>query len=158
MNEANKQKGKRLRAELKKALRNKNDSISGLAAKLGTSQGYLSQLLSGDKPISGVGDSLLRQIADYLGIPVIAVFMLAERLTAADFLAPLSALPDRLNLAITAISQSTAAMESGVETEVLVALPEQVKLLLVLLYQQAYGIELLNPVAPGWWLGGERSK
>lgn len=157
MQEANK-KGKRLRVALKHALRNKNDSISGLAAKLGTSQGYLSQLLNGDKPIDGVGDDLLRKFAAYLEVPGVAGFILAERLTASDFLAPSSALPDRLNLAISTISQSMAAMESGVEMEVLVALPEKLKLLLVLLYQQAYDIELLNPPTPGWWLGGDRSK
>lgn len=158
MNDANKKNGKRLRAALKQVLHSNNDSISHLATRLGTSQSYLSQLLSGDKPISGVSDSLLRQIADYLGIPVIAVFMLADRLIAADFLAPSPGLPDKLNLAITTISQSTAAIESGVETEVLEMLPEPVKLLLVLLYQQAYGIELLNPAEPGWWFGAGHKK
>lgn len=156
MQEANK-KGKRLRVALKHALRKKGESISGLAAQLGISQSYLSQLLSGDKPIDCIGDDLLRKFAAYIEVPGVAGFILAERLTAADFMAVSPPLLERLSQAMTSISQSSAAIESGIEEGALKALPERVKLLLVLLYQKAYGVELLSS-SLGWWLGGGRGK
>ncbi|MBP4050895.1 helix-turn-helix transcriptional regulator [Chromobacterium violaceum] len=156
MQEANK-KGKRLRVALKHALRKKGESISGLAAQQGISQSYLSQLLNGDKPIDGIDDDLLRKFAAYLEVPGVAVFILAERLTAADFLVLSPSLGERLSQAMIPIGQSSAAIESGVEEGTLAALPERMKLLLVLLHQQAYGVELLNP-SRAWWFGGGRDK
>lgn len=150
-------KGKQLRVALKHALRKKGESISGLAAQLGISQSYLSQLLNGDKPIDGIDDDLLRKFAAYLEVPGVAGFILAERLTAADFLALSPSLGARLSQAIIPVGQSSAAIESGMEEGALEELPERVKLLLVLLYQKAYGVELLNP-SRAWWFGGGRDK
>lgn len=154
MQEANK-KGKRLRMALKNTLRKKGESISSLAAQLGISQSYLSQLLNADKPIAGIDDDLLRKFADYLEVPGVAGFIMAERLSAADFLAPFPSMAERLREAMTPVSQSPAAIESGVDEVALEALPEKMKLLLVLLCQKAYGVELLNK-PKGWWFGGGR--
>ena len=155
MQEVRKQKGQRLRVALKQVLRKKGERISSLAARLGISQSYLSQLLNGDKPMDGIDDDLLRQFAAYLDVPGVAGFILAERLTAADFLATSPSLGERLSQAMMPVGQSSAAIESGMEKEALDALPEKVQLLLVLLYQKAYGVELLNP-SRGWWFGGGR--
>lgn len=147
------QEGNRLRVALKQAQQANNDSISSMAAKLGASQSYLSQLLSGDRPMSGVSDGILRKIAEYLGVPLVIALMQAERLTSADFMVSPSNLPDRLNAGMKAIGRSSEAIESGVGVEELMILPERVKLLLVLLYQQAYQVEMLNTTPPAWWLG-----
>ena len=57
-----------------------------LAARLGLSPAYLSQLLSHDRSLETLNMDAFRRGAEFLGLPVILCLVLAGRLTPADFL------------------------------------------------------------------------
>ena len=153
MNEAKKQKGHRLRVELKHKIFENGDNISNIAIRFGISQSYLSQLINGDKLLAGVDDDLLRKFAAYLDIPCIAAFLMAERLYAADFISSKKTHDDKLKDAMAYIYQSPSGIESGVSESELEALPEKVKLLIVLLFQKSYSAELKGTTSRWFFYG-----
>ncbi len=56
-----------------------------LAAELGVSYGYISQLRNGIKPISGLSESIVNAAAEFLGLPRIAVMIAADIVKPTDF-------------------------------------------------------------------------
>jgi transcriptional regulator with XRE-family HTH domain len=56
-----------------------------LAAELGVSYGYISQLRNGIKPISGLSESIVDAAAKFLGLPRIAVMIAADIVKPTDF-------------------------------------------------------------------------
>jgi len=118
-------------------------STSALAAKLGISQGYMSQLLKEDKPIVAANDGLIRKCSIYLGISSITCFLLAGRLRSEDFYEPQLTFEERLNEALKLVSNSAIAQETAVSFAQLGCLPTSVQYLIVLLYEMAYEQELM---------------
>lgn len=136
-------KGRPLADILRLRMRDGGLSIAELASCLMVGQSYLSQLLNGKKPLSAVGDDFLRRSADFLGMQVVLVYLLAGRLKAADFFQSPAALGSDIAKALTEISRSNIAVETAVDVATLSGLPERVKLMLVLLYERSEGVVLL---------------
>lgn len=63
----------------------KSETAQDVAKHLGITYVYLMALSRGERPISKVDRSVLNAAAEYLEIPLIHVYMLAELLTPADF-------------------------------------------------------------------------
>ena len=140
MNEFN---GRPLADILRLRMRDGGLSIAELAKCLMVGQSYLSQLLNGKKPLSAVGDDFLRRSADFLGMQVVLVYLLAGRLKAADFFQSPAALDSDIAKALTEICRSNIAAETAIDVATLNGLPERVKLMLVLLYERSEGVVLL---------------
>ncbi|MDH3066630.1 helix-turn-helix transcriptional regulator [Achromobacter insolitus] len=143
-------KGQHLKQALRVAMRERSDSLSNVAAQVGISQSYLSQLMNGDKPIAQVSDMHLRSLAAYLRVPPVAGFVLAGRLAAADFLEQAPPLEERLDQALVSVCASPSAAEAQVRLEELRALSVRAKVLVVLLHRRAQQVDLLGS-SNAWW-------
>ncbi len=144
-------KGLRLRHALRVAMRERSHTVSQLAAHVGVSQSYLSQLLNGDKAMDAVSDQHLRRFAEYLGMPPIGAFVLAGRLELADFIEDIPTFEEGISRGLASISSSPSAAEAGVDLTDLERLPVPMKVLIVLLHQRAQLEDFLRPMG-GWWL------
>lgn len=118
-------------------------SVSGLADQLGISQGYMSQLLREDKLVSATSDDFIRQCAMFLRLPAVTCFLLAGRLIGADFYNPAMAFEQQLDEALESVARSSEARECALSHKQLLGLPIGSQHLLVLLYERAYGVELM---------------
>nr|WP_313036634.1 helix-turn-helix transcriptional regulator [Achromobacter ruhlandii] len=143
-------KGHHLRLALRAAMHQRSHSISYVANCVGISQNYLSELMRGDKPLENVSDKHLRAFATYLGVPPVAGFVLAGRLDASDFLEEVPPLEERLATALSTVCASPSAAEAQIQESDLATLPVPVKMLIVLLYQQAQQAEVFRP-SQAWW-------
>lgn len=114
-----------------------------LAARLGLSPAYLSQLLSHDRPLESLSMAAIRRCAGFLGIPVVICLVLAGRLTPADFLSPSDVFATALATALATVAGSRWGLEAAVTPAQLQALPLEVQLLMVRLAEQADGVVLL---------------
>lgn len=144
-----KNKGRVLASMLAAQLRIDGNSITALATTLGISQSYFSQLLSGEKPMTGVSDDVLRKCALYLRVPAVTVFLLAGRLCGADFFDEPEDLNQKLANALKIVAESQHAMDVVVSYDDLLAVTPAVQHLLVQLYEVAMGVELI-PGRIGW--------
>ena len=109
-------------------------SLSRLASEIGISQAYVSELLLGDKPFSGLRRESLRALAAWLQLPPVRLFMLSGLLLPEDYFAKGSAQDASVEQALQRIALSSYAMEAGVNDTMLMALPDEVKQLLVLAF------------------------
>jgi transcriptional regulator with XRE-family HTH domain len=122
---------------------NEGISTETIAQKLGISPSYLSQLSTGTKRTSGVSNSFLRNSGYYLGLPPVLCFLLAEKLDITDFFEPRKDFHAHIQTALEVIADSRVAFESNVDSESLKNLAVEVQLLIVLLYEKAFELELL---------------
>ena len=136
--------GRPLTVLLRTKMRHENLTVEQLAKRLQVGHSYLSQLSGGTKPLASVSDKFLRACGEYLEMPVVLVYLLAGRLQAKDFFISPMNLGNQINIALQHIGNSNAAAETSVDTEMLLRLQDEVKLLLVLLYERAEGIALLQ--------------
>lgn len=143
-------KGHHLRLALRAAMYERSHGTSYVAKQVGISQSYLSELMRGDKPMEQVSDKHLRAFAAYLGVPSVAGFILAGRLDASDFLEEIPPLEERLAKALSAVCASPSAAEAQIQESDLAMLPVPVKMLIVLLYQQAQQDDVFRP-SQAWW-------
>lgn len=135
--------GHPLSALLVQAIERQGATISKLAAELGISQSYLSELLGGDKSFSKLDDELVRAMAQCINIPPIVAFILSGKLCHQDFIDGAIRLEDRLQGAMYKVGESSYALEAAVTIPTLMKLPTEVKLLLVLVFQEATGDSLI---------------
>jgi transcriptional regulator with XRE-family HTH domain len=113
-------------------------TLEDLASRLSIGQSYLSQLLRGVKRMDAAGDAFLRASAEYLGMPAVTAYLLAGRLTAADFFeVPGDGWLGYLNEALRKVAESRIAEDAAVTHAALSELPAEVKLLLVQLFEHA---------------------
>ena len=77
--------GHPLVALLAQSLNQQGQSVSKLAAEVGISQSYMSELLVGDKQFSKINDDVVRSIAAYLKIPAVVALLMAGKLRHQDF-------------------------------------------------------------------------
>ena len=136
-------KGRPLAAMLRAKMKRDDLSLEQLGNRLFVGGSYLSQLLRGVKPMAAVSEGFLRSGAEFLEMPVVLVYLLAGRLQAADFFfAPVN-WQQHVDAALREIATSRVAIETVVNSETLLALPDAVKLLVVLLYERAEQVLLL---------------
>lgn len=135
--------GHPLSALLVQAIERQGATISKLAVELGISQSYLSELLGGDKSFSKLDDELVRAMALYINIPAVVAFILSGKLCHRDFIDGAIGLEDRLQGAMYKVGESSYALEAAVTIPTLMKLPTEVKLLLVLVFQEATGDSLI---------------
>lgn len=135
--------GHPLSALLIQGIERQGATISKLAVELGISQSYLSELLAGDKSFSKLDDELVRAMALYINIPAVVAFILSGKLRHQDFFDGLLGLEDRLQGAMYRVGESSYALEAAVTIPTLMKLPTEVKLLLVLVFQEATGDNLI---------------
>lgn len=136
-------KGQPLLDLLQAKLRSDSTTFAQLGALLGLSQSYISQLLSGDKPVAALPRDVIRRIASFLGMPTVLCELLGGRMEASDFFSMRDEFADALEHALQAVAASSAALQAAVRQDDLLALPDAVKLLVVLLYEQAEHVVLL---------------
>lgn len=135
--------GRALAVLLRAKMRREDLSLEQLANRLLVGGSYLSQLLRGLKPMAAVSHGFLRASAEYLEIPVVLVYLLAGRLQAADFFVPPLNWQHHVDEALREVAASNIAAETAVNSEMLLALPDAVKLLVVLLYERSEHVLLL---------------
>ena len=114
-----------------------------LAARLGLSPAYLSQLLSHDRPMETLNINAIRRCAEFLGLPVISCLVLAGRLTLADFLRQPDGFDAALASALATVANSPWGLEAAVTPAQLQALPREVQWLVIRLAEKADGVSLL---------------
>lgn len=114
-----------------------------LAARLGLSLAYLSQLLSHDRSVETLNMDAFRRGAEFLGLPVIICLVLAGRLNPSDFLRPSDAFDAALAAALATVASSPSGLEAAVTPGQLQALPREVQLLVIRLAEKADGVSLL---------------
>ena len=114
-----------------------------LASDFGISASYMSQLLSGDKSFASVDIVVLRRVARYLGLPGVVCFVLSGKIQHVDFLEPDIDVVVELQNALSVVSQSTYGIEAAVDVDTLWAVPESVRLLVVLMYEAVTGTVLV---------------
>lgn len=119
-------------------------TAKALARKLGISPSYLSQLLSGEKCLATAREKLVRQCAEYLGIPAVLAFLWTGKLTSNDFFHEPKSLNERLKAGMRIVSESQYAGEAGVSSADLLGLNEHVQLLLARLFEIADGKSLIG--------------
>lgn len=136
-------KGQPLLDLLQAKLHSDSITLAQLGELLGLSQSYISQLLSGDKPVSALQRDVIRRIAGFLDMPTVLCELLGGRLEASDFFSVRDKYAHALEYALQTVAASNSAMESAVRLDDLLALPDSVKLLLVLLYELAEHVVLL---------------
>lgn len=128
---------------LKKKAFSEDLTLSHLSKKLSVSPSYMSQLQSGQKPIDGVKDEFLRRCAEYLDLPAMTCFIVSGKIRANDFYASKINLKKSLDRALMCVAENHMSLDSGVSEKQLLQLSQEVKLLIVLLYQSAFSVQLL---------------
>lgn len=130
-----------LPAALRRRADEKGHTLAEMSEELGITVGYYQQLKKGTKPVSQVSMQVARAAARYLGIPRMAVLVMAGVVTYED-------LYDDVNLLETAIPAAMAFMEADVSWGPMV--PSEIreaglpaKYLVIRLYEQATGVSLL---------------
>lgn len=145
--------GRPLATLLTAKMRRDGYSVSALAARLGISQSYMSQLLAGEKPFTSANDAFIRNCADYIDQPVVIGFLLCGKLKMRDFFETPKEFPERLDDALKIVSKSAFAAEAAVDLDQLRALSTSVQMLIVLTFENATGDELIAGRATRGTLG-----
>ena len=83
----------------------RGQGITELATSLGFVYGYLTQLRTGTRKVSSISDDFARASAEYLGVSMMEVLMLAGRVTPEDFSTSPSDYDQELARAMSFISQ-----------------------------------------------------
>lgn len=145
MNEENTvtNKGQALLDLLQFQRRRDNLTLAELGERIGIDASYLSALFCGKKKFVAIHSRTSRKIAAYLGLPVVVCLLLGGWLKPSDFFNRQDEYLQALERALETIAKSRQALDSGVTLSQLSELPEGVKLLVVLLYEQAEGMPLM---------------
>lgn len=110
-------------------------SMREVAAAIEVSYVYLNSLMSGVREVSGLAEDKKRKIAEYLGVPVAQVYILAEILRPEDFVIPQS-LDERTYLSFKKIAADPVWSCVVPSTEDWNATPSNVRLLVTLMYER----------------------
>lgn len=116
-----------------------SESRKELAGRLGISNAYLSQLMSGDKPTSHMSIPVVRACAAFLRIGVANCLLLSGHLTHEDFIQP--AERDYMERMLLRLEQSPEATEAAIEPGSLAKLPIPLQRMMVLLQRKNEGLE-----------------
>lgn len=108
---------------------------------LGVSYGYFAALRSGDKEIPKIGDDLVARMAEFLGLPKVAVLLAAGQLKLEDFYHDTEAVHDHMQPALQFI-QRDPEIGAYLPVSAFVADPA-LQLFLIMLYEKASGRTLI---------------
>ena len=123
--------------------RDNGDSMQEVAGKFEVSYVYLTSLLSGTREISGLADDKKRKVAEYLGVPVAQIYILAEILKPEDFVIPQS-LDERTYLSFKKLGSDPVWSCTAPSTNDWNATPSGVRLLVALMYERLSETILLD--------------
>lgn len=114
-----------------------------VAKRLGFSEPYYALLLSGQRWLGAVSEDKLRKIADFLDLPLLSVYMLAEVIHSEDFFRA-SSIEDQVEASYATMVKDkrfTTIMPTRKDWE---ASSLRVRLLCAILYQDVSGKDLLE--------------
>lgn len=123
--------------------RDNGDQMQEVAGKFEVSYVYLTSLLSGAREISGLADDKKRKVAEYLGVPVAQIYILAEILKPEDFVIPQS-LDERTYLSFKKLGADPVWSCTVPSTKDWNATPSGVRLLVALMYERLSETVLLD--------------
>ena len=118
-------------------------SQKDVAKKLGFSEPYYALLLSGQRWFGAVSEDKLKKIADFLDLPLLSVYMLAEVIHSEDFFRS-SSIEDQIEAAFDVMLKDkrfTTIMPTRKDWN---ASSLRVRLLCAILYQDVSGKDLLE--------------
>lgn len=108
-----------------------------LAEQLDISPPYLSQLFTGDKPVSALSLASLRRCAEFLQQPMVRCMLLSGHLSASDFFNDECSELELMQSALAIVACSRWGEVAQVNKAQLVALPKPVQWLVIRLYESA---------------------
>lgn len=114
-----------------------------LAKKLGISYSYLMLLAKGERDISGLRVDQLREIANYLRIPVASAATLGGFFQPRDFFLE-ATLEERVEMAYDQLKLDPLVGSFAVPNEVWCSLPQEIKFLVAVLYENGGSKKLLD--------------
>lgn len=123
--------------------RERGESMQDVAANIEVSYVYLTSLLSGTREVSGLADDKKRKVAEYLGVPVAQVYILAEILKPEDFVIPQS-LDERTYLSFKKLGADPVWSCTVPSIDDWNITPSGVRLLVALMYERLSETVLLD--------------
>lgn len=139
--EESKLRGSQLLQWLIETANSRGLQMKELAAELGVSYGYVSQLRNGTKPIPGLSEDVVNAAAQFLGLPRIAVMIAADIVKPTDFYSETSDMEGLVDAALQ-MMRSDSEWGPRMDPEIFRANLRS-KLLVVNLYEEATGSRLL---------------
>jgi transcriptional regulator with XRE-family HTH domain len=98
-------------AWMQEQARARGDTAQEMCKQLGVTFGYIAQLRSGHRKLSGISDDFATACARYLGVPTIVVKLLAGRISLQDFDVPSLTQEEVLRLAVIRMQSHPRARE-----------------------------------------------
>jgi transcriptional regulator with XRE-family HTH domain len=114
-----------------------------VAQRLGFSEPYYALLLSGQRWFGAVSEDKLKRIADFLDVPLLSVYMLAEVIHSEDFFRA-SSIEDQIAAALDAMARDKRFSTIIPTRADWSHAPLRVRLLCAILYQDVSGKDLLE--------------
>ena len=127
--------GALLLATLFAAANERGQQLRELATALGVTYGYLAQLRSGLRFVAHISQEFVEACAQYLGLPPIAVKVMAGKVGARDFVWPAKPVEEVLNAALLHIQADQ--LLGGMMPASVYNAPQEVKAFAVACYEQA---------------------
>lgn len=115
------------------------------------SQPYFQALLSGTRPIQGISEDIKRKLADWLGVSLVDVYIMAEQLQPNDFLIEQD-LGDRLRLTVKKIHADNTVRQFAPTTEEWDSLSDRTKFFICMIYERMHEVEILRKVQRKEWV------
>lgn len=132
--------GSRLLAALLQQANCRDHSLAVLAAELGCTPGYLSQLRNDTRCTTNVSQKFVDAAARYLGVPPIIIKVLAEQVRAEDFAMAGDGFDSRVDQTLQFI-RDDGALGASMPGDILSA-SREMKLFVIECYREATGIDL----------------
>jgi len=117
-------------------------STKELVASIKLTVSHFGMLRTGQRSVPRLGDDVLSRMAQFLGLSLVAVMLLAGRLQREDFVAPTSTHARELQSAMRQLQNDPAF--AGYVTPKIMALGPEEQFLIVKLYEAARGLKLLS--------------
>ncbi len=114
-----------------------------VAQKLGFSEPYYALLLSGQRWFGSVAEDKLKRIADFLDIPLLSVYMLAEVIYSQDFYRA-SSIEDQIQFVLSTLSADRRFAAVIPPARDWKNVPLSIRLLVSILYQDVSGKDLME--------------
>lgn len=116
--------------------------LASLAKSLGVTYGYIAQLRNGHRFTEHISDKFARSCARYLCVPAITVKLLAGRVRPEDFVVPAELEAGRIEEGLRRLADDP--LLGGFVPATLWDQPDDVKHLVLMLYQEVSGCELFG--------------
>lgn len=114
-----------------------------VAQNIGFSEPYYALLLSGQRWFGAVSEDKLRKVADFLDVPLLSVYMLAEVIHSEDFFRA-SSVEDQVRAAFDVMSKDKRFITLMPTLKDWEQAPLRVRLMCAILYQDVSGKDLLE--------------